>query len=90
MPISQNTELSKSGLEFDDSLHFGAVYHEYWILSEIPDKFPCFRRHIRLVGGAKAKHFRHFVDNSYTSKVTGAFPQIPSDYEAAAKRSAWG
>jgi len=80
----------KSALEFYDSLHFGELYHEYRILSEIPDKLPCFRRHIGLVGGAKAKIFRHFVDNSYTNKVTKAFPEIPSGYGAAAKRSAWG
>ena len=37
-------------------------------------------------GWAKAKIFSPFVGNSYTNKVTKAFPEIPSDYEAAAKR----
>jgi hypothetical protein len=68
------SKLSKSALEFDDSLHFGEVYHECRILSEIRDKLPCFDRHIGLVGGAKVKFFRHFVDNSYADKVTKAFP----------------
>jgi hypothetical protein len=39
------------------------VYHEYRILSEIPDTLPCFDRHIGLVGGAEAKIFLHFVEN---------------------------
>ena len=38
----------------------------------------------------KQTFFRHFVYNSHTSKVTKAFAQIPSGYELAAKRSAWG
>jgi hypothetical protein len=76
----------KSALEFDDSLHFDEVYHEYRILSEIPDKLPCFRRHIGLVGGAKAKFCRRFVDNSYTDKFTMAFSQIPIGYDACSSK----
>jgi hypothetical protein len=34
--------------------------------------------------------FHHFVGDSYTGKVTKAFPLIPSGYGAAAERSAWG
>jgi hypothetical protein len=84
------SKLSKSALAFDDSLHFGEVYHEYRILSEISVKLPCFGRQFGLVGGAKRKFFCRFVDNSYTDKVTKAFPRIPIGYDAAAKRSAWG
>ena len=42
------------------------------------------------LAGLTKKFFRHFVDNSYTQKVTEAFPEIPSCYRAAVKRSAWG
>jgi hypothetical protein len=35
----------KSALALDDSLNVGAVYHAYRVLSGIPDKHPCFRRH---------------------------------------------
>jgi hypothetical protein len=66
------------------------VYHEYRILSEIPDELPFFRRHIGLVGGAKAIILSLFVDNSYADKVTKAFPQFFIGYDAATKRSACG
>jgi hypothetical protein len=74
----------------DDSLHFGEVNREYRILTEISEKLPYFRRHIELVGEAKPKCFRCFVDNSYTDKATKAFPRILVGYDAAAKRVAWG
>jgi hypothetical protein len=75
-------------IDFDYSLNFGEVYHEYRIFSETSDKLPCFRHQIGLVGGARAKIF--FVQNSYTDKVIKEFPQIPIGYDAAAKRSVWG
>jgi hypothetical protein len=38
----------------------------------------------------KQEFFRHLVVNSYTDKVTKAFPKIPIGYDAAAKKLASG
>jgi hypothetical protein len=80
----------KSALEFDESLQFGEVYHEYRILNEIPDKLPCFRRQLDWWAELKQKFFSYFVDNLYINKATKVFPQMFIGYDAAAKRSAWG
>ena len=40
--------------------------------------------------GLDKKFFCHFVDISYTGKVTKAFPEIPSGFGVEGERSAWG
>jgi hypothetical protein len=77
-------------LEFDDSLHFGEVNHDYRIIRELPDKHPCFAAILDWWAELKHKFFRLFVDNTYAGKFIKAFPQSSIGCNAAAKRSAWG
>jgi hypothetical protein len=75
-------------LEFDHSLHFGEANHDNQICSEIQVKFSCFRRHIGLVGVAKARTFTFCGKIIYN--VNRALPQLLIGYKAAAEISPWG
>ena len=57
---------------------------------KFPPNIPVSAASLDLWARLKKKFFHPLVDNSYSGKVTKAFPEIPSGYGAAVKRSAWG
>jgi hypothetical protein len=81
--------LSVETIECDDSLHFGKVYHEQRIFSEILQYFDVSVGIFDWWVGLKQKLFRFFIDESYADKVTKAFAQRPIGNDAAVKRSGW-